>query len=513
MIQKANDVVLNVLPFVVGVEHQYYYEGPCRFGSGEALQPGFDRLANEQNTREFLDKLKEYAPAGVNIMEPVRFRRTDDWDNSEALWEAMAPAVHEADFVVAMCGIGGDDIVAEFAERFQNPIAIAPKALFTTSIVTTTLHSKNKDYEVYGVYQWDNMPALLSTMRARKVIQTTRILLATRFGSNTSFSSVDSFGSHEAITTRLGVRFRYVNIHEMLDQMSPAVEGGNPTTPGRKTWDLTDEDMAEVNRLADELMAGAEYISLDRQYLVNSLIAYVTVKKNMDRLDCCGFTVPCPDVCSTRRLNEQKFTFCLTHSLNMEQGIPSSCEFDVDSVLSQQALIAVSGKRPYMGNTSPLPNDLTWGTFTPPLGCTRETLDELAKTPGNLYMMQHSVAHRCLHDTDKHDRYELRHFAYDQGFGAVIRHDFNDDVGQTLTFCRFSPDGSKLFISRGEVVAGDGYSSDNCSNVVYFRVRDIEDTWAKQCFAGNHCCMVFGDYTKELTDLAKALKIEPLVAI
>ncbi len=513
MIQKASDVVLNVLPLFVSVEHKYYYEGPCRFGSGEALQPGFDRLANEQNARDCLDKLNEYAPEGVRILEPVRFARTDDWDNREELWEAMAPAVHAADFVVAMCGIGGDDIVAEFAERFRKPMAIAPKALFSTSIVTATLNSKGKDYEVYGVYQWDNMPALLSTMRARKVIQTTRILLATRFGSNTSFSSVDSFGSHEAITTNLGVRFRYINIHELLDQMSPAVEGGNPTTPGRITWDLTEEDMTEVNRLADELIAGAEFISLDRQYLVNSLIAYITVRKNMDRLDCCGFTVPCPDVCSTRRLNEQKFTFCLTHSLNMEQGIPSSCEFDVDSVLSQQALIAVSGKRPYMGNTSPLPNDLTWGTFTPPLGCTRETLSSLAETPGNLYMMQHSVAHRCLNDNKKQDRYELRHFAYDQGFGAVLRHDFNDDIGQTLTFCRFSPDGSKLFISRGEVVAGDGYSSDNCSNVVYFRVRDVEDAWAKQCYAGNHCCMVFGDYTKQLTDLAKALRIEPLVAI
>ena len=44
MIKKASDIKLNVLPLLISVEHLYYYEGPCRFGKGEALQPGYDRL-------------------------------------------------------------------------------------------------------------------------------------------------------------------------------------------------------------------------------------------------------------------------------------------------------------------------------------------------------------------------------------------------------------------------------------------------------------------------------------
>ena len=94
--------------------------------------------------------------------------------------------------------------------------------------------------------------------------------------------------------------------------MTPAVEGGNPTTPGRITDDLTEEDIAEAERLADELIAGADEVQIKREYLVSELCAYLTVKKTMARWDCNGFTMPCPDSCSTRRL-DQKLLHPLLH--------------------------------------------------------------------------------------------------------------------------------------------------------------------------------------------------------
>ena len=69
-----------------------------------------------------------------------------------------------------------------------------------------------------------------------------------------------------------------------------------------------------------------------------------------------------------------------------------------------------------------------------------------------------------------------------------------------------------MFIGSGEIVMGGGYDGYNCSQLVYFRVKDQDDTWAKQCMAGNHCTMVYGNYVRELTDLAKVLGVEPLVA-
>ena len=35
---KAADIRLKVRPVLLGLEHKYFYEGPCRFGQGEALE-------------------------------------------------------------------------------------------------------------------------------------------------------------------------------------------------------------------------------------------------------------------------------------------------------------------------------------------------------------------------------------------------------------------------------------------------------------------------------------------
>ncbi|MCR5388453.1 MAG: fucose isomerase [Lachnospiraceae bacterium] len=511
MIQKAETIKLKVRPVLLGIWHRYFYEGPCRFGKGEALEVGYDKLATEQAFKVFMDNVQNACPEGVELMEPVRVWRTDEWENTEEMWDALKDACTGADVCFLRTTIGIDDLDVEFAERFDVPMIINPESNFSPSSIHAAVKAKNIDREIYVPQDWTHVTKLFKALRAKKVINSTRILLATRFNSDVSYSSCDTFSNHDLVTKNLGVHFRYVNVHELLDQMSPAVEGGNPTTPGRLTPDLTDEDMKEVEALADEIIGHAESVDCERKYLINSLIAYVTVKKNLELKDCNAFTVPCPDVCSTRRLNEMQFTFCLTHSLNMENGIPSACEYDADAALSQQALIAVSGKRPYMGNTTPIPYEN--GKLFPLFGLTPEIQDKLIKeNPHNLYFMQHSVPNRHFVDNEKQGKYALKHFAYEQGFGAVLRYDFEQDKGQVITICRFSPDGSKLVIGRGEIVTSAGYDLNNCNGMVIFRVKDAEDMWEKQIFAGNHMALVYGDYVEELKDLAKVLKIEALVS-
>lgn len=513
MIRKASDIKLNVLPALFTCEHLYYYEGPCRFGKGEALEPGYDRLANAQKAETFLAKIRECAGEGINIMEPVVIGRTDDWDNKEENWEKAAPAAHEADFVIGMTGIACDDLLLEFAERFKKPIAVTPISGFSGTIAVAALKAKaGQDYEVYGFYNWADLAHQMKVLRARKVIQNTSILCVNRFGSNTSYSSVDSFNMHDQITNKLGVKFRYVSVFEFCDCMDPASPEGNHTTPGRKTPNLTDEDLKKANEIVDELMAGATECSMTRENMLPSAIAFVTARKFMDLKDCNGFTMPCPDACSTRLINKKRFTMCSTHAMNMEDGIPSSCEYDSDAVLSQQALIAVSGHSPYMGNTCPIPYEN--GHLSPRFGSTPEQMEKMEKagyTEG-VYMMQHSVAHRNMHNNGKKSPYAIRNFAFDQGFGTTLRYDFDADEGQEMTFCRFSPDGSKLFIGSGKIIMGGGYDGNNCSQLVYFQVKNQKDTWEKQCFAGNHCTMVYGNYVRELKDLAISLGVEPLVA-
>ena len=518
-ITRAFDVKLKVLPILGITEHLYYYEGPCRFGAGESLQPGFDGLAAAQKQKATMEILKGMECDQIEIMDMQFLKRTDNWDNKEEMWKVLKPYVDECDVMLGSATIGNDDLFVELVSRFDKPLVVAPDSYASNTEIPAAARAltDGAKHEVFSTWRWEQVPPILNAIRARKVLNETRILCATRFASPTSQSSIDSFNSWEKITAKLGIRFRFVNIHELLDQMTPAVEGGNHTTPGRETWDLTEEDMAAAEKMADALIAGASSVDVDREYILRSLYAYITVRKTMDYRDCNGFSIPCPDVCSTRRLNEMKFTFCLTHSLNMEQGIPSCCEFDVNSVACMQTLMAVSGMCPYVGNTEPL----NWfegpdGELYPlVLGMDKDQAPIIRERAGedkkNVYFMQHSVAHRRIADPNVDSKYWLQHFAYDQGFGAVMRYNFDDDQGKKITMMRYSPDGSKMFIAQGECICGDGYNVPNCAQIIYFRVEDADDFFEKQCDFGNHLVMVYGDYKKELIDLAKLLKIEPVV--
>ncbi len=510
MIRKAADIRLKALPVTANMEHLYYYEGPCRFGKGESLEVGYDRLSNAQIAKAMVDRLHRWAPANVDVLEPVMINRTDNWDNPEEQWERLAKVVPEADVIVAHPRIGTDDLFIEMIERFDKPVLYSPDGICGIAETAAIRNKPGKKHVVYANRSWEQLAARLSAFRAAKVIRSTNFLLATRFGNTTSFSSVDSFNNYDLITARLGVHFRFINAHELLDQMSPAVEGGNHTTPGRVTPDLTEEDMAEVKKLADELMAGADEVEVSREYLENSLIAYVTVRKNLDLKDCNAFSIPCPDVCSTRRMNEQKITFCLTHSLMAEQGIPSTCEFDVCGGLSEQALIAVSGHSPYLGNSYPV--RVRDGKVDIRLAAPEE-LEKLGKDPENLYYIAHSIAHRRMPDPNSNAPYALRHFAQDQGFGAIIRYDWNRDAGTPVTLCRFSPDGSRILIARGVVEGGAAYRTQGCGGPIIVRVPNADDLCDKQCSFGMHLPLVYGDYTKELKTMADILGIEAVMSV
>lgn len=511
MINKAKDVKLTIRPIAIGVEHLYYYEGPCRFASGDALQPGFDALVNAERKQDFLDSIAKYFPEDqFNVLECLDFKRTDDWTYSDASWKALEKGMDGVDVFLFFSGIAGDDIPIEFYERYRKPIAISPGSYFSVTSVKAAVLSRFPDAEVYGPDEWESLAYDLKIMRARKVMRSTNVLCAVRFNSTMSLSSVDTLIDHDTITRKLGVHFRYCNIHELIDQMELPRPEGNHCTPGRVTPNVDANDLVELANMADELMLGAEFVNIEKDKLMQSLKAYKAVRKVMEQKDCNAFTAPCPDACSTRRFNENQFTFCFTHSLNMEDFVPSACEYDVNSVISQQALIAVSGKCPYMGNTNPMP--YRDGKFYASLYFTEDELKEFENDPDNIYFTEHAVPNRRMKDPAIAGKYSLRYFAYDQKFGAVFRYDFRQDKGQTITLCRFSPDCTKLLVAKGTIVGGGGYDRDNCNTAVAYKVADRRDMWKKQSMVGNHVCLVYGDYVQELCDLAESMNVEVLLA-
>ena len=243
---------------------------------------------------------------------------------------------------------------------------------------------------------------------------------------------------------------------------------------------------------------------------MNSLKAWKVINKNMDFFDCSAAAIPCPDCCSTRRLNESKFTFCMCHQLNHELGIPSACKFDIAAAVTMMAEICLSGEVPYMANTLPIIKSANgeeqWITQIP-----AEDRAAIEDTD-NLYCVNMSPTMRVTHGIGSEpDRYRINHFAYDQKFGAIFHHDFNDDIGRKITLTRFSGDCRKLMIVRGEIVKGYGYDLHNCSGGYIFRVSDNRKMYREQAKVGLMLPMVFGDISSELERLAEVMGLETVI--
>lgn len=154
------------------------------------------------------------------------------------------------------------------------------------------------------------------------MLRETRVLCAARFGTARSISDMGNFVDLEHVTDVLGTQFTFVNIHELLDQTHIGKSGENYTLPGRAALNPTEEDVREMEALADDLIGNAQECDMTREEVLNSERFYITVKKMLDYYGCNAFAAPCPDACATRRLNEEHMTFCMTHSLLGEMGIP-----------------------------------------------------------------------------------------------------------------------------------------------------------------------------------------------
>ncbi len=507
-IKKGIDIKLNVRPIYIGLVHLTVFEGPCRFGQGEELTTEYDRMANQEFYKEFVEDVKKnLSIKEVNLMDPIYVERHDDLLSKEEIFEAMAKDVNEVDLYLVGLEIARGDIVIEFAQRYKKPVAIVPENCCMIGDCVPAMRSRN--LEAYGYMKWEDGVRHLKALRVRKVLQHTNVLLAPRMNSNNSMASDATFVSLSDVTQILGPKFRYINAHELLDQTHMVDPTTNYTIPGRTGNNINETDMKEIEALTDELMSGASECTMEREKLMLSVKAFYTVKKLLDVYDCNAFSMPCPDICASRRLNEEQVTFCLTHSLLNELGIPSACEYDLSSLISMQVLSNFSGGAPYMGNTNPIMYEN--GVAQPRRTVGEKDLEEI-KNEQNLYFTFHSTPNRKLKGFDKPaESYGIQPFAY-SGWGATLRYDFKKDYGQPITMLRFSPDCKKMFVAKGTIKGGSGYSDVNCSLTVIFQVDNQEDFFTKQINFGNHIPLVYGDYTKELALLGDSLGLEVVTA-
>ena len=514
-IDNLQNVTYKVRPVFFDIVHELAYEGPCRFGKDKELEPEFDIMINNEAYKGFLMGVQHNMPEGIEVLEAHRFENhTENWRVSETMMRKVLEGNEDVDFYfVSTTGRTGE-LIVEFAQLCKKPVAFVGNDYGMTINISAM---KARGLECYGFRSWEEARHQLRALRAKKVLANLRVLCSTRFNGNLGYHCAnDSFIDLEKVTAKLGTKFRYVNIHELIDQLQEIDPRTNYTTPGRLQENINAEDMVEVNRIIDELMKDADPCVMTKENMIPSLKMFYLVRKLMNKNECNAFTANCPDTCSTCRINKERFTFCISHSLNNEEGIPSACEYDVAAVVSKAALQAIAGKPSYMGNTA---------VVTQPDGALIEdgmqmhfAKDhigpekwEALKGQPNIILTGHSVANRQMKGFEEAPaKYAIRPFAY-SGFGATMRQDFDLDAGQVVTMCRFDANCDKLFISKGVLKGGYGYDMDNCTLGSLIQVEDSYRFYENQLEVGNHIPFVYGDYFDEMVMLAKALGLEVLV--
>ena len=510
-IVKGKDIKLNVQPVTISIYHEYVFEGPCRFGEGEQLTKDYDLMRIAMIHKGFVDEVQEKLGSldFINIMEPIVIKRDETFPVTDELLDEMGKDAAETDLYLIKFHPFGIDFALAFAQKYKKPLASVLQCCNDSGMVASL---RPRGCEAYGWPSWEDAIEGMKVLRARKALANTRVLCVPRNNSNNSLSALDSFYHHDEVTERLGVQFRYYNLHEFMDQTNNVDPTTNPTLPGRRCDNINDEDEAEIAKLVDELMAGADECDMTAEDVFPSMKAHHLVNKLLEKLECNAFAAPCPDMCATRRLNENRFTLCLNHSLNNEQGICSACEYDLSALLSMELLCNLSLSAPYMGNTAvatyrkgePVAPLVPLVTMQYEEGEVEESIAGLE----NVCYTFHATPPRNLKGFGTENApYGLNSFAY-SGWGATIRYDFAQDNGQVVTMCRFDPLCKKIFVCKGTIVGGMGYKAMNCSEGVFFQVEDSHRFLQCAGQVGNHIPLVYGDYVDDVVKLASMLDLE-----
>ena len=511
----GKDVKLNIKPLLVTLHHDYVFEGPCRMGKGFELTREFDDMANQQLIKGAREEIAENLTSPhFHVMEPYWADRNEEFLVTPDMLEDMAADSDQVD--VYLIGPMGrlSDLIIDFAQKVKKPMIEIPGPQCMQTILAASMRSRG--LELHSYRTWKETIDQLEVMRAAKMLRETRVLCVSRFGTTRSVSDMGNFVSLESVSDKLGTQFTFVNIHELLDQTHIGDSGKNHTLPGRAALNPTEEDVAEMEKLADDLISNAQECDMTREEVLNSERFYITVKKMLDYYGCNAFAAPCPDACATRRLNDEHITFCMTHSLLGEQGVPSACEYDIPACLSIALLSTLADKPAYMGNTTHDAKAIATGRYgLSPFFHTSiddKCLDVVKADPDNVILTWHAVPRRNMQGWDAPIApYAIRPFAA-SGFGVTFRYDFGRDAGQAITMARISPDCSKLFVAKGEIVGGVGYNDYSCSEGVFFRVKDGNDFFQKQLNVGNHVPLVYGDCFDTACALGRYLGLEVITA-
>lgn len=460
---------LRVKPIAFSLFHKNAYQGPCRYGEGYALSYEYDVEVGKRQLADFTEKLNNSIDFDqIDLLEPVMLHWCEDFILSDDLFEEALKDDDDVDFYLIYALRISNLFIVRLAEKTNKPFGLISNKEGISRVgdidSAARLHAMGK--ECYSFYDYCDIMPLLQALRVRKALSNTKVLFPLK-GDPLSAGCQSSFMSLDDVSSRFGLSFQHLDAMEVLDMLDK----------------LTDEEISEAKAFAEELYKESKASHLPLENTVGDIKVYQLFCRLMDKYGCNAFTIPCFEVCATMELMRRKITFCVSHSLNKDRGIPSACASDVGSLIAMEMAMLVSNEAPYMGNTM------------------------VRDIDANIVRTLHDVPSRYMKGYDNPLPIELVSFTLGN-WGTTMRYNFDLDKGQTVTAMALSPDFKKMMVVRGTVDGCDNYLVPECKLAMRYIVNDARKFYEYQQYVGHHMVVVYGDHTEAFKNIAHLYGME-----
>jgi len=476
--KRAIEVKINVKPIFSNVVHTSIWEGPCRVGTPEELSPEYESRVGREQCRVWADTLRSQIGNCANVLEPAYIEYPESFYVSDESFAVLLPDLNDVDIFLISYRLPGLERMGKPMSMINNGPAPADLGAFYSSI----------GKEFYFAHDYEEYNEILSLLQVRKAIRNTKLLVLTaceQFPVSVNSSNPDLFG----LNLRYGLRSARRSIKDVFNVM--------------KRLDCE----KDISDKADSLIACACEANITKEWISSDLRYYEAVKMMMEELGCNAFTTACKELCASRLPMEHKCTPCLTHSLFKDSGIPTACEEDLNVFMAVMIFMYLSRKSVFMGNPS-----LVHKHRRPieDLGMTKLLSGPAEGFDEDVLEIRHAVPSLKLEGFDQPDMpYDIGHFTL-AGWGAKIQVDLSSGTTKTVTIGRFSRDGKRMIVTRGEIL-GCAYRDIECSPAVYYRVeggaRAFRHALAEGQY-GHHLAVIYGDYTDQVKALSKIVGFE-----
>lgn len=459
---------ISVRFLVTGPLHSGAWEGSCRAGDLDRLTTEAEQVSMQRGLNALKEELSSRTlPPEVVLVEPAIVSSWAEGGDPvirlpEAQLDALAEKDSETDVYVVTHPYEG----VKIAQRYQKPVIIMQPAGWA---VDMPARIRLMGLESFHAETIDDVFGFVRVLMAKKALRQTKLLSVTNLPGRYPWGVVSGIEDMDAIRDRYGMETAFVDYETFFAAMDRSV--ADP------------ENQRRAAEIADLLLRNAGANMMTREDIIHSVEFYLAVSQVMGEHGANAFTIECFELCTSMEPWKRRFVPCLTHALLKDTGYPSACEGDVNVLLAMALEMYLSRKAVYMGNP---------------------TID---KETGILDI-HHSVASLKLVGIDGDDSPYGIHSFTAAGFGVTLRHDFGPDLGQPVTIGRFDPTGTRLLLTRGEIVGGGGLTGLACSQKVDIKLPDGYEFWRASQDFGHHLAVVYGDYVNQFRDLCDVLDVD-----